>query len=178
MLKKEIREDELLDLILTSIREKGQLMEDRSGTYNKADPTHYHRWMAKLWLEEDYSHPITLEDVTSPWEELSVEDTNFPLYDDAMRLRWTHDLDLTEYHVYVHDVTWGIDFEIRRVTAAVQYAKRKVETAYWSREGNEEGGKWVRVTPRFFNLLTEIASYGQNYPTQEEIYYHSEARGM
>lgn len=118
------------------------LLSTKTGTYNKADPTHFCDYRGSLWVHHGYGEY---------WQE--DYETGETIFVDGKRL---HDEPPPiEVKINMHDCTWGIEFTFKTDIGECG--------AYWSRnfsayekEKNPEGGEWVRVKGNFFEVFKDL----------------------
>lgn len=142
-------QSQIVDLFCEHMRE---MVSTRTGTYNKADPTHYEKYSGEIWILHGYSEC---------WQE---DYEGNPILHNGEKV--PDEPEPEQIKISINDVTWGVEFEFE--------TSRGTEGGYWSREiGNNEnfpeGGEWVRTTPHFFEVLTDLWQYGkENHPYENE----------
>lgn len=119
-----LTQHQIVGLMMEHIRANGK---SKSGTYNKADPTHYERASAKFEMAYGYtmmkSNPS--EVCTHTWSEPKCESC-LPLNDEPAS-------EVVE--AKFHDCTWGVEFEFNTSIGTLQ--------AYFDRDG-----KWIPRVPK------------------------------
>lgn len=131
-----LTQNEIVDLFVDKMKLHGP---SNSGTYNKADPTHYEKGTATLGLANGFK---------------PIDDDDFVDVDDSGAHVSRHGPGPENVTVHWHDVTWGVEFEI--TTSA------GVEKAYWSRPVHGCEGEWLRTGENFFVVFKRILIEGQD----------------
>lgn len=139
------KQGELVDLFCEKMR---SITSTRTGTYNRADPTHFEQYRGEVWVTHGYGeYWITKADVAGydceNGDEPFINSDGEKLHDEPPPV---------QVSIMMHDCTWGIEFEFE--TDAGKCG------AYWSRESNDEGGEWVRVTGNFFEVFKDLFAEG------------------
>jgi len=149
-------QNQMVDLFCEYLKKK---ISTRTGTYNKADPTHYEKYSGELWILHGYEEC---------WQE---DQDGIPILHNGEKI--PDEPDPEKIKISVDDVTWGIEFKFE--------TSQGTESGYWSREFYNrerypEGGEWMRTSKNFFRVLTDIWKYGTiHHPYDNECPHGSPA---
>ncbi len=133
MKKIELTQSQLVDLFIEKMKTDEYCVSHTNGTYNKGDPTHREEVKAKVFIEHGYSFSVAsdMEENPVPYPDPEVVD------------------------VHIHDVTWGVEFEL--------YTSIGLEKAYYARANEaDKEGEWHRATENFFRVITGIFLRGES----------------
>ena len=136
----ELTQNEIVDLFVEKMKLHGP---STTGTYNKADPTHFEKGTATIGLVM-IAFRTSLIDGDDSFIDVDESGSHVSRYEpgpENVKVHW-------------HDVTWGVEFEI--TTSA------GVEKAYWSRPAHGCKGEWLRVSENFFSAFKLILIEGQD----------------
>jgi hypothetical protein len=148
------KQGEFVDLFRDKMR---GLISSRTGTYNKADPTHFEKMSGELWVINGYG-------------EYFMEDENGMVLHDSKPI--PEEPPPIKVKIEIHDCTWGVEFKFTTDIGECG--------AYWSRnfgsadhEKNPEGGEWLRVTGNFFDVFKDLLVEGQTINPYEDYIHES-----